>query len=366
MFIHSPLADGFGLDIGDLSIKLIQLTRSWRLNRSTLKLQEYYKIKEMRSVKLPPGYIVNGEIQQPENVRHKLLHLLGKDGSAKPIHSPWVVADLPEPKTFLKLIEIDMPPNDITEDDILFQAKKHLPFDLSEAVTDWQIVNPNPSSNKSNVLFAAVPKVISDSYTYLLESVGLTPAVLEVEAISLVRSLITANKDYGAEARAILDLGATRSGLVIYDQGTIQFSTTLTFSGEIVTTAIEQGLKITREEAEKMKTQNGLVYDKANPKYLKIIADLTERLIAEIKKSLLFYKTHFPHCGPVTHITLCGGVSTTLGLDAAIARSLKISARPGNAWKNLANPQFGEADRKRGLLWSSAVGLALHAIENDY
>ena len=118
-----------GLDIGDLSIK--QIIQSGTSSPPHWRLQKQFRIKEVRSVTLPAGYIVGGEIQQPEMVRQKLLYLLGKDakkGHYKKIASPYVVVDLPEPKTFLKLISIDLPQEELTEEDVFYQAKKHLPL----------------------------------------------------------------------------------------------------------------------------------------------------------------------------------------------------------------------------------------------
>jgi len=102
MLLRSPFPGAFGLEIGDLSLKLVQLSHSAFYER------QYLKIKELRSTSLPPGLIVNGEIQQPELVRKKLLYLLGKEGGGfRPVSSAWVVANLPEPKTFLKLIDVE-------------------------------------------------------------------------------------------------------------------------------------------------------------------------------------------------------------------------------------------------------------------
>ena len=113
MLLRNPFAGALGLDIGDLSIKLVQLTSSAFYER------QYFKIKESRSTHLPPGLIVNGEIQQPELVRKKLLYLLGKDGgNFKAIRSSWVVANLPEPKTFLKLIDVETSDNELTSVDV--------------------------------------------------------------------------------------------------------------------------------------------------------------------------------------------------------------------------------------------------------
>lgn len=364
MFLSNPFADAFGLDIGDLSIKLLQLKRQPFTGKQSTLL-----VKELRTILLPPGYIVNGEIQQPEMVRKKILHILGKDeGKYKPILTPWVVTALPEPKSFLKLITIDAPEKDLTSDDILFQAKKHLPFDLEEAHIDWQIVTTDiPNPNISKILIGAVPKTIADSYIYLLASVGLQPITLEIEALAIARAMITANKDYTGEARAILDLGATRSSLVIYDHGSVQFSMNLNFSGELITTGLIQALKIDYATAETLKIKEGIVYNKAHPKYLKIMTGLADRLIDELKIALSFYQNHFPDPNPITHITLCGGVAGLKNLDTTISRKLKISAHPGNAWKNLFwKKAIGDEEKIKGLGLATVIGLAIHAAKEPW
>lgn len=361
MFLSNPFIGAFGLDIGDLSIKLLQLEKRWSLKTR----QTYFTIKEMRSATLPPGYIVNGEIQQPEMVRKKILNLIGAEGNLKPIRSPWVVADLPEPKTFLKLIEIGTCPKDITAEDIKFQAKNHLPFDLEDSYLDWQVINDNdPKAEISQVLIGTVPKVIADSYTYLLESAGLNPLALEIEGLSLARALITANKEYKKEARAILDLGATRSSVLIYDRDSLQFSTNINFSGELINTALQQNLKIGPAEAEQLKIKTGLKYSKKQPGYLKTISGLTGQLITDLKKIFTFYQEHFPHANPITHITMCGGLANWENLDTILAEKLAVTAHPGHAWKNLFNDKITPEQENEGIKMSSAIGLALRAANN--
>jgi len=357
MSLNNAFVGSFGLDIGDLSIKLIQLEKTNYFGKS-----DVFKIKEKRSISLPPGLIVDGEIQQPEMVRKKLLHILGKDKSNeyKKIKSPWVVVNLPQPKTFIKMIEVDIPEKDLTEDDIKLNAKKHLPIDIDKSYLDWQIISRNKQT--TSIIIGAVEKNTADIYTYLLESVGLSPMVLEIEALSTARAMVTANKEYKGEARAILDLGATRSMLTIYDNVTVQFTTDLNFSGELLTTALTQRMKLKHLDAEKLKKEYGLSYTNKHPQYLKTVSGLSYNLIKEIQKSINFYRQHFSNTNPITHITMCGGVSYFKNLDKLITKKLKIEAKPGLAWKNLNNPNL-EKENPDGLSYASAIGLALRAIK---
>ncbi len=361
MFLRNPYNGAFGLDIGDLSMKLVRL-----VPRMTISGKKYFHLAELRSINLMPGYIVNGTIEQPEMVRRKLLQLLGKEGGQySKIKTPWVVADLPEPRTFLKTIEIEANPKELTNDDILYQARKHLPFVLDEAYIDWQITNPETTEGISKIIIGAVPKVIADSYTYLLESVDLKPIALEVEADTIARAMITANKDYTHEARALLDIGATRSSLIIYDNNSLQYSNSLPFSSESITNQLAQELKIDHSMAEEMKTKTGLGYTRDNNNYLKIITDLTDELVNQIKMAITFYYEHFPRHNQITHITMTGGGSLLKNLDFTLTRLLNIPSQPGNAWKNLENP-IQTLDQSTGILYSSAIGLALRAVQKPW
>ncbi|MEK7161048.1 MAG: pilus assembly protein PilM, partial [Patescibacteria group bacterium] len=140
--------------------------------------------------------------------------------------------------------------------------------------------------------------------------------------------------------------------------------TNINFSGHLITEAIEQGLKIDHDDAEKLKITNGLRYDKEHPKYLKIVADLVDKLVDEIKLSLNFYKEHFKNTNPITHITMCGGASALSNMDNILSNNLKIASHPGNVWKNIKIFKLNEENKARGLSMASAIGLALRAAEN--
>ena len=73
-----------------------------------------------------------------------------------------------------------------------------------------------------------------------------------------------ARNDYGQqkydnEARAILDIGATGASLIVFDNDIVQFSTSIPFSGEILTTAISQKLGMSYEKAEEAKNAADLI-----------------------------------------------------------------------------------------------------------
>ncbi|HOX60540.1 MAG TPA: type IV pilus assembly protein PilM [Candidatus Magasanikbacteria bacterium] len=355
----NPFPNAFGLDIGDLSLKLVQLKRD-----GIRRGKPRFRLVNRRSIELPPGLIVNGELEKPEEVRKRILRLLAGNRYQKPIKSPWVVASLPETKSFIKLITIKKKSDDIVDDDIPQIAKKHIPFaENEESYIHYQVIRS--STETTEVLIGTTPKRIADSYTYLLESAGLGVISLEIEALALARTMITADKAYDGEARAILDIGAVRSSLIVYDHGVIQFSTSFPFSGELLTTAVSQELKIDPESAETRKKSSGLIYKKDTGAVWTILMKQTETLIKQITASVNFYYSHFPEANHVKKIILCGGGSNLAGLDKILATKLKISTRPGHPWKNLFSTQT-LPDDPSSLNYATAIGLALRASENSF
>jgi len=358
---HNPFPDAFGLDIGDLSLKLVQLR-----NVSLRSRHPSYRLEEARSISLPPGLIVDGIFEQPEQVRHYIKKLLDATNKQKRISSPWVVASLPETHGFIKLLTIQKSIDDIIEDDILITAKKHIPFDDKDSYyLDWEIITPTSQGDETNILISAIPRQVADTTTYLLESLGLGVVALEIEALSIARSMVTATKIYEGEARALLDIGATRSSLVVYDDQSVRFSISLPFSGELLTTAISQSLHNTHEEAEKMKHEYGLAYRKEK-KLWATEMKLVKEFATQVRKAIHFYYSHFNEAHRITHITMCGGTSNLKYLEKILSLELKIECRPGNVWKNLASSKKILIEPQKALSYATAIGLALRAADNPF
>ncbi|PIR75935.1 MAG: hypothetical protein CO030_02050 [Candidatus Magasanikbacteria bacterium CG_4_9_14_0_2_um_filter_42_11] len=359
MLFH-PYPNAFGLDIGDLSIKIVQLE-----NKTGHKNTPSFHLKTVRQISLPPGLIVNGEIQEPEKIRKYIQHLLQGKKESKPIEGKWVVATLPEIHSFIKVIHLTKESKDVIDDDILLQAKQHIPFDEESYYLDWQML-PEIDPGTTRILIGAAPKYIVDMYTYLIESLGLGILSLEIEALAIARSLITSSKLYEGEARAILDVGATQSSLIMYDHETIQFSKTLPFSGELLTTAIMQSLKVSQEEAEKLKKTYGVTYTKKYGKALGVIKESLDMFIETIEQSFQFYYSHFPHTNTVTHVTMSGGATNTLHLAELLTERLGVTCAPGKVWKNLGSKPGNIPSETASLGLATAIGLALRAAENPF
>ncbi len=361
--LSNPFPGAFGLDIADLSVKVVQLRYPRGLQKST---EKNFEVTAARCIQLPPGIIVNGELQQPEKMRHYLRHIIDESSGGLPIKSPWVVASLPEPRAFTKLVEIPKAAIDIIEEDILYAATQHIPVALDELYVSWQIMGEDETNGMTQVSIGSISKKIADMYTYLLESLGLCVVALEPEAIATARAVHGRQSSVLDEAVAIVDIGAVRSSVIVCDRGILQFTFSLPYSGEIITTMLSEQLGITHEQAEQRKKEQGLMFKEKGQSWHMLMDSTTENLAVHIKQAIDFYYSHFRQPSQIKKIIFCGGAAQLKHLDQVIAAKLNIEVKMGDPWYTI-HPAKGIIDpRKLTLEYETCVGLALRAIDNPF
>lgn len=350
--VYSSNKNIFGVDIGDQALRLVQLEKIGKL----IHLRSY------NEVIIPSTIVNNGKVENEEKLS-KLFSQLAKTAQGKKINTKNIITVLPESKTFIKVIEVDnvngynktnIKP--IIEEEI----KRHVPMLLEEIYLDWQILSETSSSIK--IVIGAVPKNIVDYYLAIIERSGLIPYVFEVEAAAITRCLIPKN-DTTQQARIIIDFGAVRTGLILYDHKTVQFTISLPISGNKITETIAQTLKIDLEKAEKAKIVCGLDSQKCEGALLKILLEPIDALTEEIKKAITFYQNNFKGINQISEIILCGGGANFSNIDKILNEKLNIPVKIGNPFTNISQTKKIAFPSNKILSYTTAIGLALRVFE---
>lgn len=344
----------FGLDIGGRSIKAVEL----KLNRYMFGAPRL-ELHAWNEVQVPDGVFSPGAVNQPEAAA-KLLRTVVDASTPKSIKTKAVVMSLPETTTFVKTIEIPKVDSEHIAAEIIKEAEKHIPLPLSEATLDWQLLAPlDEEATMMRAIVAAAPKLLVENFSTALEQAGFTTLAVEIEAIAIVRGLLLEELIPGDEAIAILDLGASRSSIIIYDYGTIQLSTSLAYSGDNATARIAEKLSISMNEAEKFKLACGLEPGNCDNKVRLATGAILTELVREIRTIIRSYREKNPDAHPIGQLILTGGAATTAKLDSYLSQKLLTRVRRGNPIKDFyVPPSF---PLSRAASFTTAIGLARRA-----
>lgn len=356
MFSLKPFKNAFGLDFSDLKLRLVQLKKSGQKVR----------LHCFGEIAVPAEVMIEGEVKNEKALVDLIKKLMHSTIGGK-VLSPYVIASLPERKTFVKVIETQKLPAEEMAGAIKWEAQQHIPMVIDDVYLDWQVMGSRneKEAKKVNVLVGASPKSISDSYVNILKAAGLVPLVLETESAAIVRSIIE-EKSTDQSALIIIDMGASRTGLLIYDRQVLQFTTTLNVSGWQMTNQIAKRLNLSTDQAEKAKIICGLDEKKGKGVIKNILDPLINQLIERVLETINFYKTHNTQGHDIKKILLCGGVSQTKGLNNIINKKLNLPVTMANPWVNIHKIKNKSIlSPVKYLSYTTAIGLALRAFHPE-
>ena len=366
------------MDISDLSLKIAKLKRKGK----------FLTLASFGETKIPENIIKEGEIKDEDALAKIIKEALLKVKGEK-IKTKNVIVSLPEEKAFLQIIQMPKIPLEDLKSAVIYEAENYIPFSIEEVYLDSQIINPLKNHlDHYDVLIAAMPKKIVDSYLSCLQKADLTPLVFEVESLSICRSLI--KNGVSPFPVLLIDFGESRTSFVIFSGYSVRFTSFISVSSKMITQAIAQALNINFEKAEELKIKYGLnipekiIFKKIDKnshfereiinkeKVFENVFPLFKDLIDQIKNCLNYYQTHSFHEHlaserKIGKIILSGGGANLKGLPEFLFQKLKVPVELGNPWVNILPEPLNEIPPlpyKESLKYATVLGLALLGVNN--
>jgi len=368
----------FGLDISDLSLKIINLKKKGK----------FLSLVSWGETSIKPGIIEEGEIKDKKALSKIIKESLNKV-KGKKLETKNVIVSLPEKRAFLQVIQMPKMKKEELKTAVPFEAENYVPFPIEKVYLDFQVIPSvhGYSDKKLDILIAAIPQETVDPYVFCLKEAGLSPQVLEIESQSISRALI--KNGLSPFPVLLIDFGKSRTSFIIFSGYSLQFTSSIPISSQIFTEVISRSLKIDIKEAERLKLKYGLGVISKNRleeerKILKsrkkiienkifeaLIPALTD-LIEQIKRCLDYYQTHADNkrflssSQRVKKILICGRGANLKGLDNFLSSELKIPVELGNPWINIL-PTFlkevPELPFEESLGYTTALGLTLRGVK---
>lgn len=362
----------FGLDVSDSSLRIAKLK----------KKGESLSLVSFGEAKIDPGIITGGEIQKQEALIQIIKESLAKT-KGQALNTGYIIASLPDEEAFLEIIQMPKMKSEELKEAIYFEAENHIPLSIEDVYLDFQIIQPfYDHLDHLDILIVALPKKVVDSYVSCFKRAGLQPQALEIESLSIARSLI--QNEVSPHPLLLMDFGANKTSLIIFSGYSVRFTRSIPISSQEFTKIISKELAISFQEAEELKVKfglkkeyrlkigNGTKAEITPGKVLKIISPLLNDLANEIKKCLEYYQTHIhhEHLAPngkeIEKVLLCGGGANFEGLPELLSLSLKIPVERGNPWVNILKTPLREVpglSYEKSLAFTTALGLALRGIK---
>ncbi|MDO8633111.1 MAG: type IV pilus assembly protein PilM [Candidatus Wildermuthbacteria bacterium] len=341
--------EAFGLDLSDLSLKVASLKKTAK----GLKLESFGEFP------IPEGLVSQGEIQNEE----ELSRLIGQAVRSLKLQTSFVVASLPEEKAFLQVIQLPQMKQEEIKGAVAFEAENYIPYPVDTVYLDSEFVPPLKNSlDHMDVLVAALPKAIVDSYMSCFTKAGLSPRILEIESLATARALVP--QETATSPVLLLDMGATRTGFAVFAGKSLRFTASIPVSGFGLTQALSQSLSLPVQEAEELKKTQSI-----GEPLMPLLSDLAK----EVRKYMGYYESHASH----QHLTqeekrikkvfLAGGGANLAGLSEFLSKELEASVVQGNPWVNIFEESLKELPPlpfDQSLKYATSLGLALAGLRS--
>ncbi|HYE22508.1 MAG TPA: type IV pilus assembly protein PilM [Verrucomicrobiae bacterium] len=349
----------FGLDISDLSIKVMQL--------NPVRRQGLFPIA-YSNVGIPQSIITNHMIAKPEKLADSVNRAVAL---AKNVDTKFVVANVPEAKSFVRILKIPKMHESEIEGAIPWELEQDIPVPIDQVYLDWQVISQD--AENTHVLVTAAPKDYIDSLVDSLKLAGLKPVALELESQATARALV--GKDDAQEAILILDMSMMQTSFIIANAGILEYTSSIPIAGSAFTESIARTLGIPASEAEKIKRESGLLTDSKRGNIRQAMLPILDNVVDEIKNVVRFYEEHTLFGKQISGVYLTGGAAKLSGLVDYITARLNLgSGKPlgrialGNPWVNVCSEELQKSlpiNKEAALDFTTAIGLAMRGVNYE-
>jgi type IV pilus assembly protein PilM len=340
-----------GLDIGSYSVKLVEVdNEDGRYRLKNFAISELYGDGEEYDVE-GPSYS-----RQLTAIRDCFRQM-----KINPKRAKFLNCSVGGPTVAVKQIRSVSLSAEELESSLIFEARKHLPLDDTEAILDYQILEGGAESQNMEILMVATTKKTFDNLIKLLGDLNLKPRIIDAESVSLLNSyFIVRGKPESEGATIFLDIGAKFSALTIFSGQSMIFSREIPIGGHKLTEDVKNIHEVEYVEAENIKKERGmgalLGKEDGGPSIRIARRMVVDLLVDEIRRSLRYYSKE-TGVREFDKMYICGGTAGLQNLNSHLAKELSLDVVLYNPFEMFVTPP-GFTDQL-GAQLANACGLAL-------
>ncbi len=345
-------ASYLGVDFGSGGVKLVELMNE----KGRARLLTYGFIERT------PAEMAQNYLDAPKETAELLKKMLKKARTV----SRRTVSALPIASVFSSIINVQKTAKrEEMEEAVRWQAKKLIPLPLEEMTIDWKpiAVGPaKPDDKYTEVLLTGAAKSLIKKYIDIFSLAGLELMSLETEALALIRSLIGRDRS----ASLLLDIGGTRTNMLIIENGIPYVSRSIALGGNHITKEVAAALAMTEDQAETMKIDAAAISSLyAGGAFPKVFEKIVSPILTELNYSANLFLGQKANEGKrIEKIILTGGGALLPNLADYISKSMNMRVYVGDPWARVVYPEaLRPVLSQIGPRYGVAVGLAMRDID---
>jgi type IV pilus assembly protein PilM len=246
-----------GLDIGSAYIKAVEMKPA----------KGGLAITGIGITPTPPGTVADDEIVDPETLAAAVKQCLAEAG----IKTKTTVSSVSGQNSVIVRV-IDVPRMNEKElaETMRWEISRHVPFAPDEIVQDYSpVVRPgdDPTSPNMSVLLAVAQNGVVNGQLETVLRAGLKPRAIDVESLSSARALLDLDGAADDDVVAIVNIGASKTDLGIFERGALAFPRVIPVAGNALSDAVARSLNVEYDDAERLKKEFGEVPPDASERF---------------------------------------------------------------------------------------------------
>ncbi len=338
-----------GVDISDSSMKYVMFKPSL-IPGVGRELHEWGKID------IPADTISRGAVTNQENLVAALKELKATTNCEH------VRVALAEERAYLFETQVKRTmPNDEIRGFLEFKLEENVPIPSKDVYFDYDILPTKDHNKPVTVAVTAYARETIEAYYEACRAAELIPVSFELEAQSVVRSIVPKNAE---EAIMIVDFGQTRTGIGIVYQGTLMYTSTVDIGGNHLSAMLRKAVgEKSEDEITKIKNTIGLTAEKKSTTVRDALVSTISVLKDELATRMGYW--HVRSGGEkdrrIEKILLCGGSANLKGLSEYFSETLSVPVERANVWHNAFSLEAHTPpiDQAHSYTYATAIGLAL-------
>lgn len=345
-----------GLDLGSHSIKVVELA----------PFDHRFRVLHAGTAPTPPGAVKEGIVIDPAAVGARIRQALTAAGAK----AGRVTSAIGGQAVIVRELKFPPMPEADLQNAARFEAERYIPYGVRDVNMDLDVIGETTEDGQKKVvvLLVAAKRDTVDKHVQAVESAGLEPFVLDVDAFAILRAHTPPNQAAG-DAQVFVDLGAETTDIVIAEGGQMRLTRNVNIGGNNLTRAVATKLDLEFQAAEQLKEQKGMILLEGEPvpddKTVMVLHDVMLPIIGdiatEVRRSLDYFQTRYRDA-KVSRIAISGGTARLPNLARFLSLELGVETTVGDAFAQCeVDPQVLSAATRQqnGPIMATAVGLAM-------